>query len=329
MRHSIRPGPPAFWQHGARSSLPALLSPIEALVTFAASRRASTPGWTAPVPVICCGNVTVGGAGKTTLALDLASRLQARGLAVHFLTRGYGGTARSLLQVDPERHTAELVGDEPLLLAGCGPTWVAADRSRSAKLAVAAGAQVIVMDDGLQNPTLARSFSFLAIDGATGFGNGHVLPAGPLREPVAAALARTQVAIMIGDDATGARAKLPSTLPILRASLAPAEALSRFAGTRLFAFAGIARPSKFFAMLEQAGLDVLKTVSFPDHHPYSAGDLAALRQQARDLGAIAVTTPKDHVRIPAADRAAFQAIGVALAWQDEAALDRILTTIVT
>ena len=324
----MKPGPPAFWQHGVRSPLPALLSPIEAVVTFVAARRAARRGWVAPVPVLCCGNVTVGGGGKTTLALELAARLKARGLAVHFLTRGYGGAARSTLLVDPALHTAELVGDEALLLAGCAPTWVGANRSQSARRATASGAQVIVMDDGLQNPTLARSFSFLAIDGPTGFGNGHVLPAGPLREPVAAALARVHAAVMIGHDATDARDKLPATLPVLRANLVPGNTIGKLAGTRLLAFAGIARPSKFFAMLEQAGMELAKTISFADHHPYSAGELQTLRDTARELGATAVTTPKDHVRIPVAERACFHPIGVALAWQDAAALERILTGIV-
>ena len=297
-------------------------------MTFAALLRASRPGWIAPVPVICCGNVTVGGGGKTTLALDLGARFKACGLAVHFLIRGYGGAARSVLLVDPARHTADLVGDEALLLAGCAPTWVGANRGQSARHAAASGAQVIVMDDGLQNPSLARSFSFLAIDGPTGFGNGHVLPAGPLREPVAAALERVHAAVMIGNDATGARDKLPVTLPVLRASLVPDDTIGTLAGTRLLAFAGIARPSKFFTMLEQGGMELAKTVSFADHHPYSASELRTLRDTARDLGATAVTTPKDHVRIPAAERAGFRAIGVALAWQDEAALERILTGIV-
>ena len=320
-------GPPAFWQHGTKSVLPALLSPIEAVVTRAASRRAAGAGWKATVPVICCGNVTIGGGGKTTLALDLAARLKSRGLAVHFLTRGYRGTAQSALRVDPLSHTAGLVGDEALLLAASAPTWIGGDRSQSARLALAAGAEILVMDDGLQNPTLHRSFTFLAIDGPTGFGNGHVLPAGPLREPVAAALRRVQAAIMIGDDDTAAQIILPTSLPVLRASLKPDDALKMLTGKRLFAFGGIARPAKFFAMLEQAGMQVAGTASFADHHPYSPAELRMLRDKAHQLGAVAVTTPKDTVRIPAGERAGFQTIGVSLAWQDEAALEHLLTGI--
>ena len=328
MSRVFKQGPPAFWQHGTSSILPMLLSPVEAVVTLAASRRAARNGWTAPVPVICCGNVTIGGGGKTTLALDFGKRLKAAGRNVHFLTRGYGGAARSALRVDLNAHTAEFVGDEALLLAALAPTWVGADRSQSARLAVAAGAEILVMDDGLQNPTLHRSFTFLAIDGPTGFGNGHVLPAGPLREPVAAAIRRAQAAVMIGNDETAAREILPTSLPVLRASLEPDDALKMLTGTRLFAFAGIARPSKFFTMLEQAGMQVAGIASFADHHPYTAAELRILRDRAQKLGAVAVTTPKDFVRIPAAERAGFRAIGVSLAWQDEAALERILSGII-
>ena len=165
-----------------------MLAPAAAVVAAITARRVARPGWRAPVPVICCGNATAGGAGKTTLALDLGARLAQRRVA--FLTRGHGGRARGVHLVDPSRDGAALVGDEALLLAEARPTWVAADRAAGARAAVAAGAGVLVMDDGLQNPTLAKDLSFLVIDGGTGFGNGRVMPAGPLREPVATAAVR-------------------------------------------------------------------------------------------------------------------------------------------
>ena len=180
--------PPAWWDRGG--AIPRLLAPAATLVAAAGARRMSRVGWRAPVPVLCCGNATVGGAGKTTVALDLAARLRARAVAVHVLTRGYGGRARGPLRVDPARHDAALVGDEPLLLAAVAPTWVCADRAAGARAAVTDGAGALLMDDGLQNPTLSKTASLLVIDGAAGFGNGRVLPAGPLREPVAAAAPR-------------------------------------------------------------------------------------------------------------------------------------------
>ena len=162
-----------------------MLSPLAAVTAAATAHRVTRPGWRAAVPVICCGNVTVGGAGKTTLALDLGARLSARGHLVHFLLRGYRGVVRGPHRVTAG-DTATMVGDEALLLAAVAPTWIGADRAASARAAVAAGAQVLVLDDGLQNPGLHKDLSLLVVDGATGFGNGRVLPAGPLREPVAA-----------------------------------------------------------------------------------------------------------------------------------------------
>ncbi|MDE2517533.1 MAG: tetraacyldisaccharide 4'-kinase, partial [Rhodospirillales bacterium] len=194
---------PAFWRDGGGAFLPALLAPLAAITTWVTARRVAKPGYQAPVPVFCCGNVTSGGAGKTTLALTLGAMLIARGVAVHFLLRGYGGTARGTRRVDAGDDVTE-VGDEALLLAGLAPTWIGADRAASARAAIAAGAAALVMDDGLQNPGLAKTLSLLVIDGATGFGNGRVLPAGPLREPVAAGAARADAAVLIGADRSGA-----------------------------------------------------------------------------------------------------------------------------
>src|SRR5690348_514177 len=174
---------PRYWD--SDGTIPRLLSPLAAVTAAATARRVARPGWRAPVPVICCGNVTVGGAGKTTVALDIGQRLLAQGRSVHFVLRGYGGTVRGPHRVGTG-DTAATVGDEALLLAAVAPTWVGADRAASARGATAAGAQVLVMDDGLQNPWLRQDIALLVIDGATGFGNGRLLPAGPLREPVAA-----------------------------------------------------------------------------------------------------------------------------------------------
>jgi tetraacyldisaccharide 4'-kinase len=313
---------PAFWQRGGLPA--ALLAPFSGLVANATARRVARPGWRAPVPVLCCGNATVGGAGKTTLALELGARLAERGQAVAFLTRGHGGRVRGVHRVDPARDDAGLVGDEPLLLAEIAPTYVAADRAAGARTAVAEGAQVLVMDDGLQNPTLVKDIALLAIDGASGFGNGRVLPAGPLRESVAAAAARCTAAVLIGEDTTGALASLPATLPVLRARLIPGPEAAALAGRRVVAFAGLAHPDKFFAMLERSGAKLAARRPFPDHHRYTGAELRGLREAALRLDAVLATTPKDAARLAPADRAGVHVVGVSLAWQDETALGGLL-----
>jgi tetraacyldisaccharide 4'-kinase len=243
------------------------------------------------------------------------------------LTRGFGGAARGPLCVDPARHRAADVGDEALLLAAIAPTFVSADRVAGARAAVAAGAQALIMDDGMQNPGLAKTLSLLVIDGATGFGNGSVLPAGPLREPVAACAARAGAAVLIGQDRTGARALLPPTLPVLSATLQPAPGIEALRGRRVYAFAGIGYPEKFFAMLTEAGVVLAGTASFGDHHYYSEAEVARLIRRAAALDAVPVTTPKDHVRLDAATAGLVTAIGVSLAWSDEAALDALLAQV--
>jgi tetraacyldisaccharide 4'-kinase len=275
------------------------------------------------VPVFCCGNAGVGGAGKTTLALDLLRRLQARGGRPHALLRGYGGRERGPLLVKPELHDAGRVGDEALLLAELAPTWVAADRAAGGRAAADQGADAIVMDDGLQNPGLIKDCSLLVIDGGFGFGNGHLLPAGPLREPVAAAAARCQAAVLIGADAHGALSRLPRDLPVLRA--APVPDLVRLdLRRRYLAFAGIGRPEKFFTGLAAAGVTLAGTRAFADHHPYAAGELQALAAAAEAAGAALLTTPKDMARLRPAQRTGIAMAGVTLAWEDEKALEALL-----
>ncbi len=311
--------PPAFWQHDGPAAR--ALAPLAHLVAAMTARRLRRPGWRAPVPVLCCGNAGVGGAGKTTLVLDLAARLRRRGVAVHCLTRGYGGQARAPLRVDPARHTATLVGDEPLLLAALAPTWVGRDRAAAARLAVAAGAEALLMDDGLQNPALVQDAALLLIDGAVGFGNGRVVPAGPLREPVSAAAARATAAVLVGPDATAAAAALPPHLPVLAATLHADRSL---AGRRVLAFAGIARPGKFYDTLRRAGATLVDTVAFPDHHPFRPAELDRVLARAAAANATPVTTPKDAARLDDRYHARVEPVGVRLAWSDEPELDRLL-----
>lgn len=312
--------PPAFWAHG--QTPPWALRQLAPLYAAATARRVAQPGWTAPVPVICCGNAGAGGAGKTPLALDLARRLSGMGRRPAFLTRGHGGAVAGPARVDRAQHAAADVGDEALLLAALAPTYVGADRAATAQLAITEGADVLVMDDGLQNPTLAKTASILVIDGGAGFGNGAVIPAGPLREPVAAAAGRCRAAVLIGEDGTGARAMLPPGLAVLAATLRPDDSDLAALPPRLLAFAGIGRPEKFFATLRVAGHPPVGTMVFADHHRYRAADLDAIRRRATVLDAVPVTTAKDRVRLPR--DFACQTLGVHLHWSEPALIDALL-----
>ncbi len=315
---------PGFWTRPPGAAALAL-APLGALYGLGGRLRwaLSTP-WRAPVPVICIGNLVAGGAGKTPVALAVMERLRSRGVAAQFLSRGHGGTLKGPLRVEPH-HSAAEVGDEPLLLADIAPAWISADRAAGARAMAAAGARAIVMDDGFQNPGLAKDLSLLVVDGAVGFGNGMILPAGPLREPAAAGLARAQGLVLVGEDGTGLAARLPPGLPLLRARLVPdAASVAALADRPVLAFAGIGRPSKFFETCRAAGLRLADTVPFPDHHPYTRAELAALLDRAEALGARALTTAKDASRLPADLRDRVSVLPVRLAFDDPSALDALL-----
>jgi len=313
---------PDFWR--ADGVLPALLSPLSlGLLAGAAIRRATTRPYDAPVPVLCVGNLVAGGAGKTPVAIALGAILAAQGKTVHFLSRGYGGRETGPLRVDPARHTAADVGDEPLLLAATGSSWIARDRAAGAKAAAEAGAQVIVMDDGFQNPGVAKDLSILVVDGGYGFGNGRVMPAGPLREPLAAGLARADAIVLMEPDSVGVARTLPAQLPVLQATLAPVRA-GDLTGRAVFAFAGIARPEKFFATLESLGAIVVGRQGFDDHHAYSDVDIGALLAAAEKCGGVPITTEKDAMRLPASARENVEVLPVSLRWRDEAAVQALL-----
>jgi len=318
------PPTPEFWARPGPVS--SLLQPLAcAYALGAAARWRWTRPWRAPVPVICVGNLVAGGAGKTPVALSLAARLGTAGERVHILSRGYGGSRQGPVAVDPARHDASEVGDEPLLLAEAAPCWVARDRVAGARAAVAAGAGLLLLDDGLQNPRLAKSLSLLVVDGAYGFGNRRVLPAGPLRESLAAGLGRADAVVLMGEDRTGITPLL-SGKPVLRARLVPRDA-GAVAGKAFVAFAGIGRPEKFFATLEAAGGRLLARHGFADHHRYDAGELARLRTEAKAAGALLITTTKDRARLPTAEREGIAVLEVEVAWEDEAALDRLLARV--
>ena len=308
---------PGFWYQNRPGLAAFALWPLSCLYGALVQARPENPRHV-PKPVICVGNATAGGSGKTPVVQSLTRILQARGLTPHVLLRGYGGRLKGPVRVVPG-HTASDVGDEALLHVKNAPTWICADRYAGAKAAVGAGAGVVVMDDGLQNFTLTKNISFLVIDGQTGIGNGLLLPAGPLREPFTAALERANAAVLIGDDATGVLGKIGGKL-VFRAKAC--GDFSAILGHRVFAFAGLGRPEKFKSLLVAGGIDLAGFKSFPDHHSYTAADMMALLSQAG--AATLVTTEKDIVRVPVEFRGRVETVGVSLEWQNISALEAFL-----
>ena len=314
---------PAFWQ---TDSLPAtLLMPVSwAYAAGAALHRAVRTAHKAPIPVLCVGNLVIGGAGKTPVAISVAARLIAQGKAVHFLSRGYGGRETGPLLVDPEQHDAATVGDESLLLARTAPCWISRDRTAGVRAAAAGGAEFIVMDDGFQNPGIQKDISLVVIDGETGFGNGRLIPAGPLRETVRSGLRRADAVVLLGSDSAGVTAMIPRETPVLRATITPTPPPDLLNGDMVYAFAGIGRPEKFFASLESLNCRVTGRQAFPDHHPYTKREIDDLLDRAQQAAAIPVTTEKDHLRLPETAKASVQTLPITVSWQDAEALDRLL-----
>jgi tetraacyldisaccharide 4'-kinase len=277
----------------------AVLSPLGWIYgAVTALKRINASPRRARARVVCVGNLTAGGSGKTPVVHALASMLKEKGLLVVILSRGYGGRLREATFVVPGRHGANDVGDEPLMLAAIAPVIVSRDRRAGAALADSHGADVIVMDDGHQNFQLEKDLSIVVVDAETGFGNGHILPAGPLRETVRAGLARADVVVLVG---AGAPALPGYSGPVLRVQLKPHDELD-LQGEKVVAFAGIGRPDKLFSTLHALGADVADTVAFPDHHVFTASEIARLKSKARNAGAMLITTEKDFVRLTPAER---------------------------
>lgn len=292
---------PDFWWDRSPGVVARLLLPFGALYGAITARRMAGRGAEAAVPVLCIGNFTAGGAGKTPTAIALAEALIARGECPVFLSRGYGGTEGGPLRVDPGRHNAATVGDEPLLLARVAPTIIARDRRAGAKAAVDAGASLIIMDDGLQNPTLAKDIVIAVVDGGAGFGNGLCVPAGPLRAPVEAQARHVDAILAIGmgkgiTEAVGAGAAAGK--PVFRSNLAVDDAVAdRVGGARVLAFTGIGRPQKFFETLVDLYAKIEGAHPFADHHSFTDAEATMLLDAAKARGLLPVTTEKDLVRL--------------------------------
>jgi tetraacyldisaccharide 4'-kinase len=302
-----------------------LLAPLGAAWDAAARlRRAVARPYRAPVPVICVGNLVAGGSGKTPVVLALATSIAATGRDIHVVTRGYGGRLSGPTRVDPAEHDAERVGDEALLIAAGAPCWVARDRAAGVRAAVASGAHAILLDDGFQNPAIEKDLSLVVVDAEYGFGNCRVIPAGPLREPVASGLARADAIVLIGNgEPDGIR---EAGRPVVRADLVPIGGKG-LAGAPVVAFAGIGRPEKFFASLRGIGASVVATRPFPDHHPFADAEVARLRQEAERSGALLVTTTKDWVRLPPRLREGIEVLEVRVRWHDAAGVMQLVATV--
>jgi tetraacyldisaccharide 4'-kinase len=313
---------PSFW-YQKPGALACALTPLATLYTAGSRlRRAVATPLHAAAPVICVGNIVAGGAGKTPTAIALGRLLRHEGYAPHFVSRGYGGAAQGPLLVDPQRHTAREVGDEPLLLAKRAPCWVGKDKAQTLHAAADEAAHakngLVILDDGFQNPTIAPDAALLVIDGATGLGNGKIVPAGPLRETLDTALARATAVVLIGADEHKLLTRL--TKPVFEARLRP-HIPDDFPDLKPYlAFAGIGRPQKFFASCRDIGLRLAETHSFPDHHLYSDADIASLLAEADAKGLQLLTTTKDWVRLPDSAKLKVAALQVELTFRDPMAL---------
>ena len=314
---------PEFWR--TDNVLARFLEPFGQIVGAVTSRRvARAKPLRVDVPVICVGNLSVGGTGKTPVAASIATHLRSRGKSPAILMRGYGGRLKGPVRVDDFVHTVEDVGDEALLHAMTTPVWVARNRALGALEAIKGGADVLIMDDGHQHTTLAKDLSLVVVDGHAGFGNGRITPAGPLREPAESGLARADAVILMGPDPHRLEDGLAKHAPVLRAHLAPGPEWRHLQGRKVVGFAGIGEPEKFFHTLNAAGARVVAFHPYSDHYGYEGADIQTILDEAFSLDALPVTTRKDAVRLSPDQRQQVNVLSVDVEWENQTELDGLL-----
>lgn len=310
---------PKYWNK--KGLVSTILLPLGCLYALATSLRIRyIKSKKTSVPVICIGNLTAGGTGKTPVAISIASILQQHNYTPFFVSRGYGGRLKGL-EVDNTKHSPEDVGDEPLLLSKQAKVVIDADRYNAASIAVNMGADIIVMDDGFQNPKLHKDLSFIVVDGGFGFGNERPIPSGPLRENLYKGLKRTDAVIIIGEDKFKIAEKFEK-IPVFKALAKPV--IDNLQNQKIVAFAGIGRPKKFYDSLRSLKADIVDTIDFPDHHKYQEDELKKIINKAKNLDAKIYTTSKDFVKIPANLRTNFNVLDIKIAWKNEKEFEEFL-----
>ena len=317
---------PSFWH--ADGFIPKLLEPLAQLYKCLSFLERSLRSKTEiEIPVLCIGNIVSGGAGKTPIALSIGQKLSAKH-NIGFLMRGYGGIKAGPIEVNPDEHSSYEVGDEALILSEVGSTWVSRNRTAGAIAAKNAGVEIVIMDDGFQNTSLAKTLSFVIIDGPYGFGNGRLIPAGPLREPIYSGLKRADIIVLVGEASPSIIELLPNDKPLLRASLGPDEIGAQLSNTSVIGFAGIGRPTKFLETLEKMNLKIVDFFPFPDHYRFKESEIRGLYEKATQVNAILVTTVKDMKRIPKSVAHLCQPIGVTVMWEDDSAIQQLLDSVI-
>ena len=317
---------PSFWH--ADGFIPKLLEPLAQLYKCLSFLERSLRSKTKiDIPVLCIGNLVSGGAGKTPIALSIGQKLNAKH-NISFLTRGYGGIEAGPIEVNPDEHSSYEVGDEALILSEVGPTWVSRNRIAGAIAAKNAGFEIVIMDDGFQHTSLVKTLSFVIIDGPYGFGNGRLIPAGPLREPIYSGLKRADIIVLVGEVNPSIIELLPNNKPLLRASLVPAEMGIPLSNNNVIGFAGIGRPTKFLETLEKMGLNIIDFVAFPDHYRFRESEIRELYEKATEVDAILVTTFKDMKRVPKSVAHLCQPIGITVVWEDDSEIQQLLDSVI-
>lgn len=314
---------PKFW-YKKSGVLSLALSPLSVAYQAVSQRKINkTSRYTSKIPVLCIGNLTAGGSGKTPVVGALAQLFKQQGKKPHILSRGYGGKIRGTTKVNTDIHTAKEVGDEPFMHAKNNTCWVSPNRVQAAKMIENGGnADLIIMDDGFQNPDLKKNVSIVVVDGNVAFGNEHIIPAGPLREPIDEGIKRADALIIMGDDRHYLTERFSYLMPVFQGYLTPDTNTKIWSGKKIVGFTGIGRPEKFRQTLLSIGADIKDFIPFADHHFFSLSDINKLVRLSEKHDAQLVTTEKDWGRLPASHHSTITPIPVNVKWKDEKALKK-------